>query len=105
MDSILNWVTYIPLIGAVIILFFMRDPRTIRTSAALVALVDLVASLYLWYGFDPKATGTNIFQFRWTRSWGSSMRGSATLVWIPWPSMGAPALSRGFIPSKIKCTH
>ncbi len=42
MDSILNWVTYIPLIGAVIILFFIRDPRTIRT---------------------------NIFQFRWTRSW------------------------------------
>jgi NADH-quinone oxidoreductase subunit M len=69
MDSILNWVTYIPLIGAVIILFFIRDPRTIRTSAAIVALVDLVASLYLWYAFDPKATGTNIFQFRWTRSW------------------------------------
>ena len=69
MDSILNWVTYIPLIGAVIILFFIRDPRTIRTSAAIVALVDLLASLYLWYAFDPKATGTNIFQFRWTRSW------------------------------------
>src|SRR5258708_28486953 len=69
MDSIHNSVTYIPLIGAVIILFFIRDPRTIRTSAAIVALVDLVASLYLWYAFDPKATGTNIFQFRWTRSW------------------------------------
>jgi NADH-quinone oxidoreductase subunit M len=69
MDSILNWVTYIPLIGAVIILFSMRDPRTIRISAAIVALIDLVASLYLWYAFDPKASGTHIFQFRWTRSW------------------------------------
>jgi NADH-quinone oxidoreductase subunit M len=69
MDSILNWVTYIPLIGAVIILFSMRDPRTIRISAAVVALIDLVASLYLWYAFDPKASGTHIFQFRFTRSW------------------------------------
>jgi NADH-quinone oxidoreductase subunit M len=69
MDSILNWVTYIPLIGAVIILFFMRDARTIRTSATIVALIDLVASLYLWYAYDPKLAGTNIFQFRWTRPW------------------------------------
>jgi NADH-quinone oxidoreductase subunit M len=69
MDSILNWVTYIPLIGAVIILFFIRDAKTIRTSATIVAVIDFIASLYLWYGFDAKATGTGIFQYRWTRTW------------------------------------
>jgi NADH-quinone oxidoreductase subunit M len=67
--GILNWVTYIPLIGAVIILFFIRDAKTIRISATVVAVIDFLVSLYLWYGFDTKATGINIFQYRWTRLW------------------------------------
>src|SRR3954453_6555942 len=69
MDSILNWVTYIPLIGALLILFFVREAKTIRAAATVVALIDLAASLYLWFAFDPKASGVNIFQFRWTRPW------------------------------------
>ncbi len=67
MDSILNWVTYIPLLGALFILVALKDAKAIRVTATVVALIDLVASLYLWYGFDPKLSGEKIFQFRWTR--------------------------------------
>jgi NADH-quinone oxidoreductase subunit M len=69
MDSILNWVTYIPLLGALFILVALKDAKAIRVTATVVALIDLVASLYLWYGFDPKLSGEKIFQFRWTRHW------------------------------------
>ncbi len=69
MDSILNWVTYIPLLGAVFIVLFLKEAKAIRATATVVALIDLVASLYLWYGFDPKLSGEKIFQFRWTRHW------------------------------------
>src|SRR5437764_8960840 len=41
----------------------------IRWAATVFALVDFLASIYLWTNFDPKASGLNIFQFRFTADW------------------------------------
>ena len=69
--GILNIVTYIPLIGAIVILFFLRkeNGKAIRYTATLFAVVDFVASLYLWFNFDPKGTGNAMWQFRYVREW------------------------------------
>ncbi len=69
--GILNIVTYIPLVGAVIILFFIskENARAIRIGATVTAIVDFVVSLYLWFNFDPKATGSAMWQFRETYNW------------------------------------
>ena len=69
MESILNWITYIPLIGAVVLLFLKRESASIRWTATLVAVIDFLASLVLWFKFDPKLSGEAMFQFRFTRSW------------------------------------
>src|SRR3984893_1157452 len=67
--GILNVVTYLPLLGAAFILFFLNDPRKIRYAATIVAAIDFLWSLALWAKFDPSASGDAIFQFRWTRDW------------------------------------
>jgi len=69
--GILNVVTYTPLLGAAIILFFIRSEngKMIRYAATLFAAIDFVVSLFLWWGFDPNAGGEKIFQFRWVTDW------------------------------------
>jgi NADH-quinone oxidoreductase subunit M len=69
--GILNLVTYIPLIGAIVILFFVRkeNGKAIRYTATFFAVIDFIASLYLWIKFDPKATGAAMWQFRYVREW------------------------------------
>src|SRR5437667_9263619 len=67
--GILNVVTYVPLVGALWILFFFDDPKNIRYGATFFAFVDFLLSLVLWWRFDPKLSGQAIFQFRWTRDW------------------------------------
>ncbi len=67
--GILNVVTYLPLLGAAFILFFLSDPKKIRYFATMVAAVDFVVSLFLWWYFDPRVGGDRLFQFRWTRDW------------------------------------
>lgn len=69
--GILNLVTYIPLIGAIVILFFVRkeNGKAIRYTATAFAVIDFIVSLYLWFNFDPHGTGTHLFQFRETYSW------------------------------------
>ena len=67
--GILNVVTYLPLLGAAFILFFFTDPKKIRYFATMVAIVDFIVSLFLWWYFDPTVGGDRIFQFRWTRDW------------------------------------
>jgi len=64
--GILNIVTYIPAIGAVLLLFFKKDnPAAIRMTATAVAVIDFIASLYLWMQFD----STKLWQFRETYEW------------------------------------
>ena len=69
--GILNLVTYIPLIGAIVILFFVRKENgtAIRYTATIFAVVDFIVSLYLWFNFDPHGSGAHLFQFRETYTW------------------------------------
>jgi NADH-quinone oxidoreductase subunit M len=66
--GILNIVTYIPLVGAVILLF-LPNAKTIKYTAALIAVIDFVVSLSLWMNFNPHATGDAMWQFRETYDW------------------------------------
>jgi len=64
--GILNIITYIPVAGAILILFLGRNAsRAIRTVATATAVVDFLASLWLWPNFDK----TKLFQFRETYEW------------------------------------
>ncbi len=68
--GILNIVTYIPLLGAVLMLFLRKENgAAIRYTATFFVVVDFFASLYLWFNFDPHGTGARLFQFRETYSW------------------------------------
>jgi len=69
--GILNVITYIPLIGALVILFFVnkKNAGAIRWVATATAVVDFLVSLYLWPNFDRAATGVKMWQFRETYSW------------------------------------
>jgi NADH-quinone oxidoreductase subunit M len=69
--GILNWVTYIPLIGALIIVFFVGKEKhaAIRYTATAVAVLDFIVSLYLWFNFDAKATGDAMWQFHERYAW------------------------------------
>src|SRR5687767_15019455 len=68
---ILSIITYIPLIGALIIMFFLRkeNARGIKVFATAVALIDFLVSIPLWLYFDPKRPGLDNFQFRETFDW------------------------------------
>jgi len=65
---ILSIVTYVPLLGALAIAFLFPKERTgaIRTVATVVALLDLVVSLPLWFLFDRGGEG---YQFVEQASW------------------------------------
>ena len=51
-DHILTWVTFFPLLGAVLLWTFIRRDSHARIFALAVALVDFVLSLHLWFHFD-----------------------------------------------------
>ncbi len=68
---ILSIITYIPLIGALFIVFFVRKESTtaIKALATIVAAIDFVVSIPLWIYYDPKASGDHMFQFRESFDW------------------------------------
>ncbi|HMQ94198.1 MAG TPA: NADH-quinone oxidoreductase subunit M [Amaricoccus sp.] len=71
MNSLLSLVTFLPLIGAVVLLLFLRgDDEAAAKNAKLLALfttsATLVLSLFVLVGFDPSDTG---FQFLEERPW------------------------------------
>jgi len=68
---ILNIITYIPLAGALVILFFVNkvNTRAIRIIATMTAAIDFVVSLWLWPNFNPKATGDAMWQFQERYDW------------------------------------
>jgi len=65
---ILSIITYIPLAGALAIVFFIPKERSgaIKYVATAVALLDLVVSLPLWFAFDRNGPG---YQFVENVSW------------------------------------
>ncbi len=67
---LLSLTIFLPLIGALFILFVRGDEATVARNARYVALwtsaVTFVVSLFLWFGFEP---GTADFQFVEERAW------------------------------------
>ncbi len=67
---ILSVVTFLPLVGAIFILFIRGTPEVVAANARHVALwtslVTFAVSLLLWTEFDPAADG---FQFEETARW------------------------------------
>ena len=65
---ILSLVTYVPLLGALAIIFLIPKDKagTIRTFATLTAVIDFAVSLPLWWRFDRGADG---YQFVEKGSW------------------------------------
>jgi NADH-quinone oxidoreductase subunit M len=65
---ILSIVAYVPLVGALIVIFFLKNDQgaTIRKFATGVAALDFLISLPLWFAFKP---GGDLFQFKESTSW------------------------------------
>lgn len=70
--GILNIVTYIPLIGALVILFFVNrsNSRAIRITATATAVIDFIASLFLWANFDKNKLWNFTESYEWIPSLG-----------------------------------
>jgi NADH-quinone oxidoreductase subunit M len=68
---ILSIICYLPLAGALIILFMNKEQGAmIRKFATAVAAVDFLVSIPLWFAFD---RGGELFQFRESASWISAI--------------------------------
>ncbi len=59
-DHILSWVTFVPLLGALALWTVVRKDSYARVFALVVALVDFVLSLHLWFHYDA-GTGSDMF--------------------------------------------
>src|SRR5690348_5110054 len=67
---ILSIVCYVPLLGALLLLFIPKDRTAfIRQFATGVALLDFLISVPLWFGFQRGAAGDHLFQFRESLPW------------------------------------
>ena len=71
-NNILTIVTFLPLAGAILLMFFPRRDRDVRYFALAVSLVTLLASLHLPWYFD---RGNGGFQFE------------QNIPWIPHPNI------------------
>ena len=69
---ILSLICYVPLLGALLIMLFMRGERaaTIRKFATAVAGIDFLLSIPLWFAFDRDG---ELFQFRESANWIESL--------------------------------
>jgi len=65
-DTILTLVTFVPLVGALLLLFFPRNDNAIRWGALAVSLVTFALSLHLPVHFDHSNAG---FQFQVDNPW------------------------------------
>ena len=71
MQSLLSITTFIPLIAAAILAVFLRGDdeaaqRNAKYVALIATLISFLASLFIFFGFDPSNTG---FQFVEQRDW------------------------------------
>ena len=67
MEYLLTIITFIPLVGALLILFVPReDERTIKNLGIGISFIPLVLAGYLWFAFDKGAPG---FQFELLAEW------------------------------------
>jgi NADH-quinone oxidoreductase subunit M len=68
---ILSLITYVPLAGAIILMFFFGkdNPGAVKRFALGIAIVDFILSVPLWFYFDSNGTGNRLFQFREQIEW------------------------------------
>jgi len=67
MEYLLTFITFIPLLGVLLILFIPReDERTIKNLATGLSVIPLVLSVYLWFAYDKAAGG---IQFETLAAW------------------------------------
>ncbi len=72
----LSFLTFVPLVGAILLMFFDRRAETgMRWFALVFMLIDFVGSLVVYFLFDP-ATGTMQLgeQHVWVATWGISYK-------------------------------
>jgi NADH-quinone oxidoreductase subunit M len=72
---LLSLITWLPLVGAVIIMFLRGEAAVVAAQSRLVALVTSLVvfflSLGLWFGFDPTQPGFQfVEQAAWLPQWG-----------------------------------
>jgi NADH-quinone oxidoreductase subunit M len=74
-SHILSILCYLPLVGALIIMFGMKSGQEalIRKFATGVVFVDFLLSIPLWFAFDRNGTGEHLFQFRESHEWINSI--------------------------------
>jgi len=67
-DQLLNIICYLPLAGALLIIFGINKDNTkaIKTVATVVAGLDFLVSIPLWFWYDPAGPE---FQFEFVREW------------------------------------
>ncbi len=67
-DQLLNIICYLPLAGALLIIFGIGkdNTRAIKTVATVVAGLDFLVSIPLWFWYDPAGKE---FQFEFVRDW------------------------------------
>jgi NADH-quinone oxidoreductase subunit M len=68
---ILSIVAYVPLLGALVIIFLMKTGQTalIRKFATGVVVLDFFLSLPLWFAFNRNGVGEQLFQFQEKHDW------------------------------------
>ena len=67
-QHLLNIICYLPLVGALLIIFGIKKENVsaIKTVATVVAGLDFLVSIPLWFWYDPKGPE---FQFEFIRNW------------------------------------
>ena len=67
MEYLLTFITFVPLLGALLILLIPRDQeRTIKNLAIGISFVPLLLAIYLWFAYD---RGVDGFQFEVLARW------------------------------------
>ncbi len=74
-SNLLNIICYLPLVGALAIIFFLKreQTRAIRAVATVVAGLDFLVSIPLWFLYDPHGPAFQfVYKAEWIPSIGSS---------------------------------
>ena len=67
MENLLTFITFIPLLGALLILLIPKDDeRTIKNLAVGISFVPLLLAIYLWFAYNKVQGG---FQFEVLAQW------------------------------------
>ena len=73
-SKMLTIITFLPLLGALMIAFHKRSRDSeIKAAAIFFSLVTALASLYLWIYYDSSATGDAVYQFQENHAWIESL--------------------------------